>query len=108
MDKENLMPIVLGATDGAFLRKFVSKYGAPVIILDTQCRLSLRLSPRFHFIKMTSQTDGIVTMYINDLLEGTERIPLLAAADREYRELIERNFDALSSVCILWNENFEF
>ena len=108
MDKENLMPIVLGAGDGAFLRKFVSKYGAPVIILDTRCRLSLRLSPRFHFIKMASRSDEIVMMYVNDLLEGTDRIPLLAAADPELCELIERNSEALASACILWNENFEF
>lgn len=107
MDKENLMPIVLGSSDRALLREFAKKYGIPVIILDRKCPFWLRFSPRFRFFEMKSDSDEIVSMYVKDLLDGTDRIPLLAA-DENYREMLARNAEELSSFCILWHEKFEF
>ena len=107
MDKENLMPIVIGSSDRPLLRKFAKKYGIPVIILDRKCPFWLRISPRFRFFEMKSDSDEIVSMYVKDLLDGTDRIPLLAA-DENYREMLTRNAEELSSFCILWHENFEF
>ena len=107
MEKENIMPIVLGAKDKSFLKLFRKKYGNPTIVLDTKIPFRLRISPLFYPIKMTSAQDEIVIMYIASLLEGTDRIPLLAA-NEEYRAFVERNRDKLSPICILWHENFEF
>ena len=107
MDKENLMPIVLGSSDRALLREFAKKYGIPVIILDRKGPFWLRFSPRFRFFEMKSDSDEIVSMYVKDLLDGTDRIPLLAA-DENYREMLARNAEELSSFCILWHEKFEF
>ncbi len=108
MDKENLMPIVLGSADTGFVRRFAAKYGVPVAVLDTKRRFRWFFSPSVRCIKMNSELDEIVVMYIASLLEGTDRMPLLAAADEKYRALIERNRESLSSMCILWHENFEF
>ena len=107
MDKENLMPIVLGSSDRVLLSTFAKKYGTPVIILDKKCPFRIKISPRFGFFKMKSGSDEIVSLYVKDLLEGTDRIPLLAA-DGNYRELLARNAEELSSFCILWHANFEF
>lgn len=107
MDKENLMPIVLGSSDRALLKTFAKKYGTPVIIFDRKCPFWLRISPRFRFFEMKSDSDEIVSLYVKDLLAGTDRIPLLAA-DGAYREMLGRNAEELSSFCILWRENFEF
>ena len=108
MEKENIMPIVLGAEDVGFVRKYISCYGSPAAVLDTKRSFRLFFEPRARFIKMTSDSDDIVFMYISSLLEGTDRMPLLAAGNEKYKGFVERNKDRLATVCILWHENFKF
>ena len=108
MEKENIMPIVLGAGDAPFVRRYAKLYGSPVAVLDTERNLRITFITSAKFIKMKSAEDEIVLMYIASLLEETDRMPLLAAVGPQYRGFVERNREALSALCILWHENFEF
>ena len=107
VEKENIMPIVIGADDRALLSEFAKKYGKPVIVLDTRFPWLVRLSPSFFCMKLTSDTPDIVMMYIKSLPEGTDRIPLLAASAK-FAHIIENWRDELSPICLLWHEKFEF
>ena len=108
MEKENIMPIVLGAGDASFVRRYAKLYGSPVAVLDTERNLRITFITSAKFIKMKSSSDEIIMMYITSLLEGIDRMPLLAAVGPQYRGFVERNREALSALCILWQEKFEF
>lgn len=101
------MAIMLGADDRSLMRVLAKKCGKPVTVLDTEFSLLQRLSPSVRCVKLCSTQDEIVRMYISDLVEKTEKMPVLCVQEK-YKDFLERNEETLSALCVLWREELEF
>ena len=102
-EKDEFLPVVLGAGDRTLLRKLLKKYGGPLLLLDSAFPLFVRLMPGIKRIKMTAKSDDIALMYLFHAVSDQTRIPILAT-DGKYSALIENNSEKLSSRFIIYRE----